>query len=134
MSSTTENLLLLSMTINAFVVTFTYYYIKDTRVRIKKFREKTKRLLKANKAKAKQEANELIEKKAYKVNHLTRLKLLAEQSEGRIKKDMIELQQKTKQVLLKLLEKNKDCGESHYKTHCKASMLKLLTFKLRVRI
>uniref|UniRef100_A0A832AVD8 Uncharacterized protein n=1 Tax=Desulfurella acetivorans TaxID=33002 RepID=A0A832AVD8_DESAE len=66
--------------------------------------------------KAQQQAEKENKELGRENSKLDRARLLAEQAEGRIKQEMLDIQQKIQIVLTKLLEKNKSCRESHYKT------------------
>jgi len=113
-------LLIISIIVNITLVVYIYKYTKKIRIKINKFIQTTKKLIKENKQKFENELQNTIEKKSYEFDEQlrreTKLRMLAEQSENATKKTLIEIQQQIHQILMKVLDVNKDCIQSNYKT------------------
>jgi dGTP triphosphohydrolase len=104
--------LLISIMINVLLAMILYYYadsIKSVKL------DKEEEIIEIQQ-KAQQEAKKELELIAKENREFERLKLLAQESEYGIKKEMIAMQEKIQIVLIKLLEKHKACIESNYKT------------------
>uniref|UniRef100_A0A832EXP1 DUF3552 domain-containing protein n=1 Tax=Desulfurella acetivorans TaxID=33002 RepID=A0A832EXP1_DESAE len=114
-----EVALLISIAVNVLLSMILYYYI-DSLKHIKLTQQdkidELKQQAKQEIEKAQQETKKELELFAKENREFERLKLLAQESEYRIKKEMLAIQEKIQIVLIKLLDKNKDCIESNYKT------------------
>jgi len=111
--------LLISILINvllAIAVSELYNKLKYTRLDYQDKIDELKQQKQQDIEKAQQEAKKEISEIARENSKLDRARLLAEQSEYRIKQEMLEMQRRIQIVLTKLLEKHKSCVESNYKT------------------
>lgn len=114
-----ETALLISIMINVLLAMILYYYadsIKNVKIDKEEKIIEIQRKAQQDIEKTQQEAKKEISEIARENSKLDRARLLAEQSEYRIKQEMLEMQRRIQIVLTKLLEKNKSCRESHYKT------------------
>jgi hypothetical protein len=111
--------LLISILINVLLAMFLYYYVDTLKyTKLHKQNEINEIQLNAQQEieKAQQEAKKELELFAKENREFERLKLLSQESEYRMKKEMIAMQEKIQIAIAKLLEKHKACIESNYKT------------------
>jgi hypothetical protein len=114
-----ETALLISIMINVLLAMILYYYadsIKNVKIDKEEKIIEIQRKAQQDIEKTQQEAKKEISEIAKENSKLDKARLLAEQSENRMKQDMLEAQQKMQTVLTKLLEKYKFCVESNYRT------------------
>jgi hypothetical protein len=114
-----ETALLISIMINVLLAMILYYYadsIKNVKIDKEEKIIEIQRKAQQDIEKTQQEAKKEISEIAKENSKLDKARLLAEQSENRMKQDMLEAQQKMQTVLTKLLEKYKFCAESNYRT------------------
>jgi len=111
--------LLISIMINVLLAMILYYYFDSIKnIKLDKEEEiiEIRQQAQQEIEKAQQKAKKELELIAKENREFERLKLLAQESEYGIKKEMIAMQEKIQIVLTKLLEKYKACQESNYKT------------------
>jgi hypothetical protein len=118
-----EAVIMISMSLNFLFIVFAYDYLKEYkkfRERISRFRTKVKQLIKKNKVRYDIELQKATMQIKHEFDeHLRKeedLRISTQQLEKQTKKDMIELQQKVERVLSIIIEKNKNCIESNYRT------------------
>ena len=112
-----------SILMNIIFITFAYDYLKKLkkfRERISKFRTKTRQLFKKNKLKydikLQKAINRIKREFEEQLKKEEELRISAQQAEKQTKNDMIELQQKVERILNIMIEKNKKCIESNFRT------------------
>jgi len=114
-----EKILIISIIINIVLGIILYYYVdtlKHTKLNKQNEINEIQQQAQQKVEKAQQETKKEIELFAKENREFERLKLLAQESEYKMKQQMLEAQQKMQTVLTKLLEKYKFCVESNYRT------------------